>query len=87
MYSGYDYLLSLKILFVYFLALSSLLPPSILFNCFYTCFCSFLLHECNYSKYRYRWERKKERLTNGYFIEYLVLAYTIELMDDLGLVR
>ena len=31
--------------------------------------------------------RKKERLTNGYFFEYLVLAYTIELMDDLGLVR
>ena len=38
MYSGYDYLLSLKILFVYyFLALPSLLHPSILFNCFYTC--------------------------------------------------
>ena len=34
MYSGCDYLLSLKISFVYFLALSSLLPPSILFNCF-----------------------------------------------------
>ena len=31
--------------------------------------------------------RKKERLTNGYFFEHLVLAYTIELMDDLGLVR
>ena len=31
--------------------------------------------------------RKKERLTNGYFFEYLVLAYTIELMDDLGLIR
>ena len=30
--------------------------------------------------------RKKERLTNGYFFEHLVLAYTIELMDDLGLV-
>ena len=43
MYSGCDYLLSLKILFVYFLALPSLLiHPSILFNCFYTCFCSFL---------------------------------------------
>ena len=37
MYSGCDYLLSLKILFVYFLALPSLLHPSILFNCFYTC--------------------------------------------------
>ena len=48
MYSGYDCLLSLKILFVCFLALPSLLHPSILFNCFYTCFCSFLLHECNY---------------------------------------
>ena len=32
-------------------------------------------------------ERKKERLTNGYFLEHLVLAYTIELMDDLGLIR
>ena len=31
--------------------------------------------------------KKKERLTNGYFFEHLVLAYTIELMDDLGLVR
>ena len=49
MYSGCDYLLSLKILFVYFLALPSLLHPSILFNCFYTCFCSFfILHECYY---------------------------------------
>ena len=38
MYNGCDYLfkLSLKILFVYFLALSSLLHPSILFNYFYT---------------------------------------------------
>ena len=25
--------------------------------------------------------------TNGYFIEYLVLAYTIELMEDLGVIR
>ena len=34
-------------------------------------------------------ERKKETLTvaNGYFFEHLVLAYTIELMDDLDLVR
>ena len=33
-------------------------------------------------------ERKKEeRMRNGYFFEHLVLAYTIELMDDLGLVR
>ena len=32
-------------------------------------------------------ERKKERLTNGHFFDHLVLAYTIELMDDLGLVR
>ena len=36
-HSGCDYLLSLQILFVYFLALPSLLHPSILFNCFYTC--------------------------------------------------
>ena len=49
MFSGCDYLLSLNILFVYFLALPSLLHPSILFNCFYTCFCSFfILLECNY---------------------------------------
>ena len=48
MYSGCDYVLFLKILFVCFLALPSLLHPSILFNCFYTCFCSFLMHECNY---------------------------------------
>ena len=47
MYYGCDYLLSLKIEFVYFLALPSLLHPSILFNCFYTSFCS-LLYECNY---------------------------------------
>ena len=32
-------------------------------------------------------ERKKERMRNGHFFEHLVLAYTIELMDDLGLVR
>ena len=32
-------------------------------------------------------ERKKERLRNGHFFEHLVLACTIELMDDLGLVR
>ena len=38
MYSGCHYLLSLKILFVCFLALPSLLHPSILFNCFYTCY-------------------------------------------------
>ena len=31
--------------------------------------------------------RKKERMRNGYFFEHLVLAYTIELMDDLGLIR
>ena len=37
MYSGCDYLLSLQILFVYFLALPPLLHPSILFNYFYTC--------------------------------------------------
>ena len=30
--------------------------------------------------------KKKERLTNCYFFEHLVLAYAIELMDDLGLV-
>ena len=31
--------------------------------------------------------RKKETLTNGYFFERLVLAYTIELMDDPGVGR
>ena len=35
--------------------------------------------------------RKKEERNldkfNGYFIEHLILAYTMELMDDLGLVR
>ena len=38
MYSRCDYLL-----FVYFLILPSLLHSSILFNCFYTCFCSFFI--------------------------------------------
>ena len=36
-------------------------------------------------------ERKKETLTNGHFFEHLVLAevlaHTIELMADLGLIR
>ena len=32
-------------------------------------------------------ERKKERMTNGHFFEHLILAYTIELMNDLGLIR
>ena len=32
-------------------------------------------------------ERKKERLRKWLFFEHLVLAYTIELMNDLGLVR
>ena len=32
-------------------------------------------------------ERKKERMRNGYFFEHLVLACTIDLMNDLGLVR
>ena len=32
-------------------------------------------------------EKEKERLTNGYFFEHPVLAYTIELMNGLGLVR
>ena len=31
--------------------------------------------------------KKKERLRNGHFFEHLVLAYTIVLMNDLGLVR
>ena len=31
-------------------------------------------------------ERKKERMTNGHFFEHLVLAYTIDLMNDLGLI-
>ena len=32
-------------------------------------------------------ERKKERMRNGHFFKHLVLAYTIDLMNDLGLVR
>ena len=33
-------------------------------------------------------ERKKEeRMRNGHFFEHLVLACTIDLMNDLGLVR
>ena len=32
-------------------------------------------------------ERKKERMTNGHFFEHLDLAYTMELMNDLGLIR
>ena len=31
--------------------------------------------------------RKKERMTNGHIFEHLVLAYTIELMNDLGFIR
>ena len=31
--------------------------------------------------------RKKERMRNGHFFEHLDLACTIELMDDLGLIR
>ena len=31
--------------------------------------------------------KKKETLTNGYFFQHLVLACTIYLMNDLGLVR
>ena len=30
---------------------------------------------------------KKERMTNGYFFEHLILACTIVLMNDLGLNR
>ena len=41
MYSRCNY--PLQILFVYFLILPSLLHPSILFNCFYTCSCSFFI--------------------------------------------
>ena len=55
MYSGCDYLLSLKILFVCFLALPSLLHPSILFNCFYTFF--YCMNATIYIKYR--WEVPK----------------------------
>ena len=56
MYSGCDYLLSLKILFMCFLP--SLLHPSILFSCFYTCFCSFYCMSATiYIKYR--WEVPK----------------------------
>ena len=49
MYSGCDYFLSLKILFVYFLALPSLLHPSIIFILVSILF---LLHERNYNKYK-----------------------------------
>ena len=31
--------------------------------------------------------KKKERLRNGHFFEHLVLAYTIDLMNNLGLIR
>ena len=31
--------------------------------------------------------KKEERMRNGHFLEYLVLACTIDLMNDLGLVR
>ena len=31
--------------------------------------------------------KKKERLRNGHFFEHLVLACTIDLMNDLGLIR
>ena len=31
--------------------------------------------------------KKKERMRNGHFLEHLVLACTIDLMNDLGLVR
>ena len=31
--------------------------------------------------------KKKERMRNGHFFKHLVLAYTIELMNDLGLDR
>ena len=41
MYSGCDMLSGPINLVLYFLALPSLLHPSILFNCFYTCYCSF----------------------------------------------
>ena len=52
MYSGCDYpYKSLQILFVYFLTLLSLLHPSILFNCFCTCFFFFIalgvIHQCH----------------------------------------
>ena len=31
--------------------------------------------------------KKEERMRNGHFFEHLVLSYTIDLMNDLGLVR
>ena len=31
--------------------------------------------------------KKEERMRNGHCFEHLVLAYTIDLMNDLGLVR
>ena len=38
-------------------------------------------------KMRKKERKKKERLRNGHFFEHLVLAYTIDLMNDLGIVR
>ena len=32
-------------------------------------------------------ERRKERITNGYFFEHLILAYTVVLMNDLAVVK
>ena len=32
-------------------------------------------------------KKKEKRMRNGHFFERLVLAYTIDLMNDLGLVR
>ena len=46
MYSRCNY--PLQILFVYFLILPSLLQPSILFNCFYTCHNIILLYDIEY---------------------------------------
>ena len=56
MYSGCDHLLSLKILFVCFLALPSLLHPSILFNCFTLVSVLVYCMSATILYIKYRWE-------------------------------
>ena len=64
MYSGCDYLLSLKILFVYFLALPSLLHPSILFNCFIL-----VLFQVDHTLSRKKIVQKPPHSQAGYIVE------------------
>ena len=63
-YSGYD-TLPLQILFVYFLALPSLLHPSILFNCFDIVIIYYVKHKnADYTNFIYH---------NNYNTHYIVL--------------